>query len=238
MAREMALAGVSKEELQPDNTPQEPLTPKQKWQNFWYYYRWWVLAAVALVIILFICTWQMLSTVKPDYFVVMVTKDVMDENSLSGLEDEFAEYGKDINGDNKVVVRIENLSLAQYVGGTRNALAETNAQKLMAYLMAADSMFFIFDDACYNDYLGKLKESAENGVFFDKLNVKDAGYNEQECYWNWTNDERSSSFYGMDMPKDLYFGIRYMGGTASGSSVQEKHDTCKELLERFITKTK
>ena len=237
MAREMVLAGVSKEELQPDNTPQEPLTPKQKWQNFWFYYKWWVLAAVALIVMITIGVWQMLTTVQPDYLFVMVTRDVISDSCIESLEEDLGKCAEDLNGDGKIYVEVENLPLAQYAGGTKNASAEMNSQKLMAYLVSADAMGYIFDEVCFDDYLAELKESADNGIFFDELNVSDSGYEPTEHYWNWENNPKSSTYWGVEMPKQLYFGVRILGGTASGEGPTKRHDTCKKLLEEYITQS-
>lgn len=234
MAREMALAGVSKEELQPDNTPQEPLTPKQKWQNFWFYYKWWVVFFAFLAIVIGVCVYQIATQVKPDYLIVMVTRDTMNDSSITSMEMDMSQYAEDLNKDGKIKVEIENLSLAQYAGGVKNVAAETNATKLMAYLVSADAMCFIFDDVCYNDYLAQLKESADDGIFFDELKVSSEGYEPKEHYWNWNGDSRSTSYWGVELPNTLYFGVRIMGGTANGTGAQERHDTCKELLEKYI----
>ncbi len=234
MAREMALAGVSKEELQPDLRPEEPQTPKEKFQNFWYYYKWWVFAAIALLVIIFIGVYQMVTTVKPDYMLTLVTKASIESESIKGMEEELAKYGDDLNGDGKIVVDVENLPLAQYVGGTKSPAAEMNSQKLMAYMVSADSMFFAFDADCYSEYLEKLTDSSGTAVFFDELSVKGVGYDEENHYWNWSQSDYSASYWGVDMPKDLYFGVRIMGGSASGEKVQTRHDTCSLLLEQFI----
>lgn len=238
MAREMALAGVSEEELKKDDTPMQPLTPKQKRQNFWYYYKWWILSGIAILIIISVCVWQMVTTVEPDYLCVLVTRDVLNDADVTSMELDMQKVAEDLNGDGKIKIQVENLALSQYAGGVRNPQAEMNSQKLMAYLVSADAMFYVFDDTCYKDYLAKLKESAADGIFFDTLNVTDKGYNEEEHYWNWAEDERSTSYWGTEMPKNLYFGVRLMGGTAKGEKVQKRHDDCQKLLETYIqTKT-
>lgn len=52
MAREMYLVGVDEEELKPPAPPEQPKTPKGKWENFWYHYKWHTLGIAAAVIVL------------------------------------------------------------------------------------------------------------------------------------------------------------------------------------------
>ena len=234
MAREMALAGVPKEELERVETPPEPQTPKSKWQNFWFYYKWWVIAGACLVAIIVIGMWQMLSRVEPDYPIALVTRDGVPEDAIKQLEDLLESYGEDLNGDGKVIVEIENLPLAQYVGGRKNPMAETNSQKIMAYLMSSDVMFYIFDEPSYKNYAMKLKESGDVETLFDTLDGKFAGVNTDENYWDWAEDSRRCVAWGGDFPEHLYFGVRHFGGKVAGETAKARHDNDMALLQAIL----
>ncbi len=236
MAREMALAGVPKEELQRDTTPPPPQTPKSKWQNFWFYYKWWVIAGVCLVAVIVIGMWQMLSRVEPDYPIALVTRDGVSEEAIENLEELLVPYAEDLNGDGKVVVEIENLPLAQYVGGQKNPMAETNSQKIMAYLLSADVMFYIFDEPSFENYAKKLKEEGNVEAIFDPINSDAPGINSDENYWDWIDDNRRCAYWGGEFPQHLYFGVRRLGGTADSKKATERHDNDMALLEAFLAK--
>ena len=235
MAREMLLAGVDPEELKPTPPPERPNTPKDRFQNFWFYYKWWVLAIAAFVVIVGVALWKTLTTPLPDVQVVLVTKDVLDETAVEGLSQEMQKVAHDLNGDGRVLVDVENLPLAQYVGGTTYGMAETNTQKLMAYFVSADAMFYIFDDPCYTRYLHNLMDTAdEDATFFAKPTFEAAGVDPDEHYWNWKDDARRSTLWGEMLPENLYFGVRALGGTASGDVVTQRYEDCMELLQAFV----
>ena len=52
MAREWLLRGVKPEELQRTTAPEQPATPRGKWENYWYHYKWHTLGGVFLVAVL------------------------------------------------------------------------------------------------------------------------------------------------------------------------------------------
>jgi len=235
MAREMLLAGVDPEELKPTESPEPPQTPGDKLKNFWFYYKWWVLAIAAFVVIVGVALWQTLTTPTPDVQVVLVTRDVMDDAAVAGLEQAMQPYARDLNGDGRVLVDVENLPLAQYVGGTTYGMAETNTQKLMAYFVSADAMFYIFDQPCYDRYLHNLMDTAdEDATFFAAPTFEAAGVDPDEHYWNWRSDPRRDTPWGELLPDDLYFGVRALGGTATGAAVEQRYADCMELLEAFV----
>ena len=156
--------------------------------------------------------------------------------NAGGMAASFEAFAYDLNGDGRTLVQVENLALAQYVGGKTYGLAETNTQKLMAYFVSADTMFYIFDDACYNRYLDNLMDTTDDpdAAFFAKLGFEAAGIDPTEHYWNWKDDERRQSIWGEMLPDDLYFGVRALGGTASGDVVTQRYQDCMQLLQAYI----
>ena len=234
MAREMALAGVPKEELERVEVPQEPQTPKSKWQNFWFYYKWWVVAGACLLAIIGVGVWQAATHVEPDYPIALVTRDGVSEEGITELETMLQSFGQDLNGDGKIVVEVEDLALSQYVGGRKNPQAEMNSQKIMAYLVSADVMFFIFDKPSYDNYLGDLKKAGDIDVFFDDLGRDVAGVDKTEKYWNWKDDSRRTEYWGAEFPEDLYFGVRAVSGTADSPAAIARHDNDVALLQAVL----
>lgn len=236
MAREMYLVGVSEDELKPTPPPERPNTPAERLKHFWFYYKWWVLAILALALLVGITLWQSITTPQPDYQVVLVTRDVLDEAAVKGLAASMQTVAFDLNGDGRVLVDVENLPLAQYVGGTTYGMAETNTQKLMAYFVSADAMFYVFDDACYTRYLHNLMDTAEDGsaAFFAAPGFQAKGIDPIEHYWNWKDDARRQTLWGEQLPEDLYFGVRALGGTASGEAVTQRYVDCMQLLQAYI----
>ena len=141
MAREMYLVGVDESELQPSPKPEPPKGFKGKWANYWYHYKWVTLISLFALVVLIVILVQMFSREKEDYRLALVTEKIVSTTVLEELETELASYGRDLNGDGKVVVSIENL----YIGG-QDQMSMANQQKFILYLSAGDPMFFAFDD--------------------------------------------------------------------------------------------
>ena len=234
MAREMYLVGVDESELQPPSKPEPPKGFKGKWANFWYHYKWVTLISLFAVVVLTVILVQMLTQEKEDYRLALVTEKVVPTTVLEELEAELAAYGKDLNGDGKVLVSVENL----YIGG-QDQMAMANQQKFILYLSAGDPMFFAFDDYAFQNRVKSIESNEEEDiVFFDELPFASEDINTEENYWDWVNapfiqDEERKKL----IPEHLYFGVRQAVGMAGGKDAVQAHDDCMELLQAFATGT-
>lgn len=234
MAREMYLVGVDESELQPSPKPEPPKGFKGKWANYWYHYKWVTLISLFALVVLIVILVQMFSREKEDYRLALVTEKIVSTTVLEELETELASYGRDLNGDGKVVVSIENL----YIGGQDQMSPMANQQKFILYLSAGDPMFFAFDDYSFKNRVVEYLESdpEEDIVFFDELPFASEDIHPEENYWDWVNapfiqDEDRQK----QIPKHLYFGVRQAVGMAGGKDAVQIHDDCLELLEAFAT---
>ena len=177
---------------------------------------------------------QMLTQEKEDYRLALVTEKVVPTTVLEELEAELAAYGKDLNGDGKVLVSVENL----YIGG-QDQMAMANQQKFILYLSAGDPMFFAFDDYAFQNRVKSIESNEEEDVvFFDELPFASEDINTEENYWDWVNapfiqDEERKKL----IPEHLYFGVRQAVGMAGGKDAVQAHDDCMELLQAFATGT-
>ncbi len=130
----------------------ERKTPHGKWENFWYYHKIPVLVAVCVLLVAGYMVWSAVRTVRPDYTVGMVTQQACPEEAADALQDAMAKYGKDLNGDGKVVVQISQYTLSPANGssgaGTGDAQMDMAYRtKLMADVSAGTSILFLTDDA-------------------------------------------------------------------------------------------
>ena len=229
MSREWVLAGVSEEELQPPPPPEQPKTPKGKWENYWYHYKWHTIGALAALVVVTVLVVQMLNRDEPDYRFALVTEGAMFSSSIDALQTELAKYGKDLDGDGKVEVLVENL----YIG--EDQMAAAMSQKLVVYLAAGDVMGYIFEPKAYESRIPALEENG--GHFFDQMALEVPGMNEAGTYWNWKDDPVRQAEGLNLLPQELYFGVRTAVGTAGDKDSVSRHDACLELLQAFITKT-
>ena len=136
-------------------------TPRGKWQNFWYYHKWHVIIGVVAFVVV---AWSVISsvtTVKPDFTIGLLTQKTYPDSVLNALTGEMEKYGKDLNGDGKVVVQVaqfvlpgEASSAAFPSASSDMAQQQQNLEALQAYqakwitdMSVGTSMIMISDNA-------------------------------------------------------------------------------------------
>lgn len=238
MAREMYLAGVPEEELQPTPPPEPPKTFKEKMKHFWFYYKWPTIIVVAVALVVTFLTVQAVNKPRYDYTVVLMTDTVVDLGAFDpgdnyvdveeALAQELAKYGRDLNDDGEVKVLVENLSL-----NGAGTMTIANNQKLMGHLAAGDVMFFVFEKSSYEDFLTRLGD--DNSQFFSTLDLDIPNVDNAAGYYNWKDDPRRLEGGLQYLPEEMYFGTR--GTTGTGGKDPEMAQECRDLLIAFITDT-
>lgn len=233
MARERYLVGVKKEELEYTPPPPPPSTPKGKWENFWYHYKWPALCALFAVVVAVVVIVQAVTRTRHDYTVCVVVQQELSQLATERLEAEFAEVGKDRNGDGKVAVSVQALNIAST---PTNTMAMTNRQKITAHIVARDVYLFVLDPSYYQEILQPLMK--DDSHFFAPLSVQTAGISQDGTYWNWKDSPliKEADMQAVDaweaVPSDLYFGVRNVGGSSEKTAAEQQAYT--ELLQAFI----
>lgn len=233
MARERYLIGVDPEELKRKPTPQGPMTPRGKWENFWYHYKWLTIGIVVAVVILAILIGQTVTRVEPDYMICMVTTQEVSIDSDARLEEILSAYAKDRNGDGKVSVEVRCLNVASGDGEVINAAATTNQQAVMGHILVRDVDLWAVDPAYYNGTLSKAFDGDPASFFLPLTDMNVTGLSEDRAYWNWeglpvleTDEELWS------MPDTLYWGVRVIPEDADDELRAQVNDMLA-LLKAF-----
>lgn len=221
MARERYLIGVDPEELKEEQKPTPPMTPRQKWQKFWYLHRVAVIVIVC-VVALAVTFGVMLGTrEKVDYTLVLVTQGVINDTASAELANDLAACGEDLDGDGRVNVRVLALNMSDpgdYV-------------ELSTVFSGGTAVFFAMEPTYYETQIEALETDDQH--YFVTLDTDAPGLAENGRYWNWSGSTEQE-IMSDGMPKDLYFGVRLPIGTASGSKNEQASADCTALLQRFI----
>ncbi len=225
MAREMALAGVSAEELQPSPQAQPPRTPREKLANFWYHYKWVVIACLCGAVLLAVLIGELVKKNPADYTLVLATEQGYFASELKPLQTMLEAYAEDLDGDGEVEVQI--ITCQMNGGGTREGQL-ASFQNLQLHLASGDALLFVFEPQYYTWF--KETMSDKDYEFFTPLPTM-AGVGEDGRHWVWTppapeNDAMTG------LPEKLYFGVRMATGTAKGRT--EEHAACMALLESVM----
>lgn len=121
------------------------LTPGEKRKNWWHYHKWHVGLGVVLagIAVSWICSALGIGQVRPDYQAAYVGENALPDDTAAAIEAAFASLGEDLNGDGKVVVRLNQYASAS---GTDPGMAVAAEVKLMADIMECESYFFLLED--------------------------------------------------------------------------------------------
>lgn len=139
-------------------------TRREKWANWWdYNLKWVIIFGIAAVFVGYCFIGQYFFTVKADYNVAAVAPYYLPEDTVAALEAALAEYGEDLNGDGKTVVKI-NVYTQDYSGDAESE-SNTDAYLTMAGTtkLAADvqgalsSIFILYDPAGFERTTGSLR---------------------------------------------------------------------------------
>lgn len=263
MARERYLLHAGEDTIHdPDaekKAEQSDKTPHGKWENFWFYHKWHVLIGAAVILVIVWSIVSSMQTVKPDYTVGLLTQtsypDTVVDDLASGLE----KYGKDVNGDGKVVVEIAqfNLPVGSSSAVTVNPassdltqqqqnlqLLQANQAKWITDISSGVSMIFICDDASFrqqekNTQLFAYLDGStppKNVVDYDKTRValekcpKFAGMNVSFKSASGSVDVKLTS-----LMKNCSISLRAYKGTAIDGKEDNYYNASKALFQKLIS---
>ncbi|MDD3228666.1 MAG: hypothetical protein PHE09_05540 [Oscillospiraceae bacterium] len=147
MAREGYLVHQGEETIHSEKLKHVPKTPKEKWQNFWYYHKWHVLIGIAVALFAAYFIHSAVTQVNPDYQVGLITEKPVSNSVIQDMEYKLQLGAKDRNGDGKVVVQVNSYTLG--TGNSDPQVTEANVTRLMGDLNLYSDMLFFCDDKGY-----------------------------------------------------------------------------------------
>lgn len=219
MARERYLIGVDTQKLQEERAPERPLTFWEKVEKFWYNYQWAVIIVGVIVALVIAAAILVGSREKVDYTLVLVTKGNLAQTALDELADELELYGRDIDGNGDVKVRITPIVMTD----------DGDFVELSTIFSGGSAVMFAMEPNYYESQIAAYETDGD--YYFAPLQGEHAGLAEHKRYWNWNRSYFQQNCSGI-FPKDLYFGVRAPIGTAINR--EEESAACVALLETFI----
>ena len=160
--RELLELKNAEEMPRPEKEEEIPKTFKEKAANFWYHNKWGAIGVAALLLVVAICAFQMVSKPKYDCRVVVYLGDFIDKPTREALEAELEKFCPDVNGDGEVNVLAidcciyENMQTNQL----KNALDRVQAQ-----LMDPECVLYVVDDDTIQQLDSSAPEIFENLSF-------------------------------------------------------------------------
>ena len=141
--RELLELKNAEEAPRPQKEEYAPKTFKEKAANFWYHNKWGVMGVAAVVLVVAICAFQMLSKPEYDCKVVVYLSNFIDKPTREALEGELEKFCPDVNGDGEVNVLAIDCCIYKNMqtNQMKNALDRVQAQ-----LMDPECVLYIVDD--------------------------------------------------------------------------------------------
>lgn len=151
MARDRYLWNTGEETIHQPEQAASPQTPRGKWENFWYYHKFHLLIALAVVFLLLFLVQDLTVRREPDYQIAVLTQTPLPETVRSVLEQKLTAYGRDLNGDGRVLVSVNAYLMVMEDGKEISdpALQMASVAKLLSDLQEGDSMIFLTDDESF-----------------------------------------------------------------------------------------
>lgn len=242
MARERYLLHAGDDTIHDPNAMKKADTPQKKWDNFWYYHKIHVVIIIAALAIIGYSVWTVVAATKPDYTVGMITRQSCPDAAVDAIQDEMEKYGRDLNGDGKVIVQINQYSSDS---GTQSDSTDTQMQMATQVKMESDissgtSILFITDDA-------SLQEQEKNGnhmfAYNDGSTPKDNAADYDKMRVPFQNCPKLKSLKAqvqlvsgstqLDLPKNLNLSLRAYYGTGIEGKEKSYYDASKELFKKL-----
>jgi hypothetical protein len=118
-------------------------------KNWWYYHKWYVICGILLILMLWNIAGNMLGfwTKEPDLQIAYIGKMSLPDDTVSALEQAFAELTGDFNGDGEAIVKLNQYTLDLRSSDPQTASTNyTSEVRLMGDISACQSYFFLTDD--------------------------------------------------------------------------------------------
>lgn len=216
------------ETIHEEHPEERKLTFGEKVSNFFYHNKWWMGIGSLMLILFGILMWQMLTMVHPDMIILLLSdNDIFYSATYENIENMFAEYIEDVNGDGKTIVEIYYIPASDETAERSGLTGES--EKLFAEFQTGEAVLVISDDGADSFIVPE----------HTLVNLEDDFSNYQETdEWRFRlSGTKFAEAIGWDEPldEDVYIGIRTVKKTLdSEEKMQEVFDVSYPALKQFI----
>lgn len=191
MPRQGLLRGAGEDTIHSD--PIVPTTPGEKARHWWEYHKRPLILIVIGVLVVFSILYSVLSKVKPDYNVALLTSYNMPQNARNEIARALEAYADDRNGDGKVKVSVTPYTIDPSEAATPDQLELQYSQlaRFAADTSTNDSMLYLFDEEAF-----QLMQENFGGYFLynDGSDMPENAYDFENARRSWTEFAGLSAF--------------------------------------------
>ena len=224
---------ISEEDIPKQEVVQKEYSIWEKISNFFYHNKIYIIAGAAIAAIATFLIYDLVTTVKPDVAVLFIADDTQVQFLAEDMEDVFAKYAQDYNGDGKIKIRVsytpaspdlDEMSSMYYHGGDQ--------VKLSAEFMGSDTIMVIGDAPSF----GVIGITPGDGVFADlgeyfpdDENVTEMGYKLSA-----TSFKQDIGYEGLS--DELVVGFRYpfTAGLGGSERIEQNFEYAIDLWTNYV----
>lgn len=209
--------------------------------NFWYHYKAQTLIALGLIVTVVICTTQIITNEKYDYYMLYAGPQILAVQDLTYIQRAVSTVGSDLNGDGEVKVALKDivmLSPEERAAAIEEKDAEFNPEFIQTemtdyyqQIMAGDAAIMLLSPYMY----GQAKESGLFMPLSEIFNeIPDSAYDESGITLSKT--VFGKSFNGIDdLPEDTILCIRRVTSFQNMKNSKKAEKDFAANLELFKT---
>lgn len=250
MARERYLVNAGENSEVRNREPMKPKTPREKWENFWFYHKWHVIIGCLVAAVGAYLIFQTVTKVEPDYTIGLVCAKTYPDDAVEKFEKQVEKYGVDRNKDGKVTVTIVQYNISS--SSSASPLTDPNAAMAASIKMDADiqtfsSALFLTDDANFLDNQKKLQmfayldgtTPAEGATDYDRMKVpyKDCKALGSDVFTDKYTDLSGNSYDMNTLFGDLSLSPRILQNTSYQDKAAQKsyYNDSLQLMNAVIS---
>lgn len=226
MAREILLHDAGEDTIHANEI--KLVTPQQKRRNWWYYHRTPLIVGILAFALVFSLVYSIVSKVKPDYTIALLTSYSMPESGTSELERCIAAYADDRNGDGQVKILVSNYVFSSTAAATAEEAQQREAEmvRFVADCTTNESIIFLHDEEAFDclkdNFEGVFQYNDGTAMPDDAKDYENAmrPISEFRAFSEFQPVTEADDPFTPDILRQLYDKLRVSLRTAEGSSIE------------------
>jgi len=208
---------------------------REKWANFWYYYKIPLFVVIFFLSVVIVACEPWAKKEAPDYRVLVASGFILSDDNLSDIEDAFALYGEDLNGDGQVVVSATSYLIQRQVEDYEEAQAlDVYMTKLLTDVSINRGYIFLCDELC-TEWLGVTEELFCNmDGSFDLIDWDDKHLQQSDYAVNWREFEPFAKSKMANTLDNLDFYVSFRSQTGTVEDDLDNYEQSKALIDRML----
>jgi hypothetical protein len=168
-------AGLSDgDKFEDKSPPKQPMSAREKIENFWYHYKWTVLVTALIIIVMVYLIYGIIFNVKPDMKIMAISGDTNLQVFTEQIADALVPYCPDYNGDGKIYIQVTYIPPNNAVGVDPSYAQAMSAKMFVEF--ESDETIIVLTDPATAEAIGVSQDVFDNPADWFTSNYNELGY--------------------------------------------------------------